>query len=355
MAEIVDVTSRPIEDSLVKARAFAKYADILDLGATVENPNPERMAEMVQEVRKLGLPVSIDTLDPDEIIAGVDAGAEIALSIDAGNLDVMNHISEDIVIVCLPTNVSKGVFPIEPNERAKICYNLSNQLREQGYSKILADPLLEAPIQPGLMRSLCAYQACRELDENLPFLAGVANATEFIDTDTPGVNALFTCLGVELGISVLLSTEERAPTLHCIRELYTSTNMAFAAKLLNSTPKEIGLTSFFAKSAAIDPPTIEDTESFDTIEETTKKYKLDPEGYFKIEVDHQDHWILIVYMKRGQIIHQMKSVSAKALLNKIISNRFVSQLNHAAYLGLELSKAEIALTLGHNYQQDVPW
>jgi dihydropteroate synthase-like protein len=355
MAEIVDATSRPVENGLAKARIFSEWADILDIGATVEKPDPERMAEMVVEVRKFGLPVSIDTLDPDEILAGVEAGAEIILSIDAGNRDILNQISEDIVIVCLPTNMSEGVFPSEPTERARICHNFSNQLREQGFFKILADPLIEVPIQPGLMRSLCAYHYCRELDENLPFLAGVANATEFIDADTSGINALFACLGVELGISVLLSTEERAPTRHCIRELHSAAKMAFAAQLLKSPPKEIGFTSFYTKSLAFDQPTLSDFESFESTEEIRTEYKLDPAGYFKIEVDHQRECILCAHMKQGQVVRKIKAASAKALLQEIISSGGVSQLDHAAYLGFELSKAELALTLGHNYQQDLSW
>jgi dihydropteroate synthase-like protein len=355
MAEIVDATSRSIEEGLAKAQIFSEWADILDIGATVEKPDPERIAEMVTEVRKFGLPVSVDTIDPDEIVAGVEAGAEIILSIDAGNRDVLHHIPEDVVVVCLPTNMSKGVFPNEPTERARICHSFSNQLREQGFSKILADPLIEAPIQPGLMRSLCSYQYCRELDENLPFLAGVANATEFIDADTSGINAIFACLGVELGISVLLSTEERPSTRHCIRELHTAAKMTFAAQLLKSPPKEIGFTSFYVKSLAFDPPTLSGLESFESIEEITKEYKLDPTGYFKIEVDHQRECILCAHMKQGQVIRKIKAASAKALLQEIISSEIVSQLDHAAYLGLELSKAEIALKLGHNYQQDIPW
>jgi dihydropteroate synthase-like protein len=355
MAEIVDATTRSIDTGLDQAKRFSKWADILDIGATVEKSNPERMAEIVTEVRKLGLPVSVDTLNPDEIIAGVDAGAEIILSIDAGNLDVLKHIPEDVVIVCLPTNVSEGTFPSEPIERARNCYNLSNQLKEKGYSKILADPLMESPIQPGLMRSLSAYQYCRELDEHLPFLAGIGNVTEFVDSDTSGMNALLACIGVELGISVLLSVEERAPTIHCIHELYSAVRMAFAAKLLNYQPKEIGFTSFYAKSLTFNPITASDIDQFDLIAETTSEYKLDPEGYFKIEVDHHNHSILCIHMKRGQITRRIKSASAKALLHEIISSEIISQLDHAAYLGAELSKAELALILGHNYQQDRPW
>ncbi|MHA2497453.1 MAG: DUF6513 domain-containing protein, partial [Candidatus Hodarchaeales archaeon] len=95
MAEIVDATSRSMDAGLAKAQVFSKWADILDIGATVDKPDHERIAAMVTEVQKFGLPVSIDTLNPEEIVAGVDAGAEIVLSVDRGNFDVIERLPED--------------------------------------------------------------------------------------------------------------------------------------------------------------------------------------------------------------------------------------------------------------------
>lgn len=355
MAEIVDATSRSVDDGLSKARRFSKWAEILDIGATVVKPDPEKIAEMVAEVRKLGLPVSIDTLDPEEIIAGVDAGAEIVLSVDRGNFNVIQRLPEDIAFVCLPTNVSNGIFPRNPTERAKICHELSTELRHKGYEKLLADPLLEAPIQPGLMQSLVAFLSCRELSPNLPFLAGFGNVTEFIDADTSGINALLACLGMELGISVFLSTEERAATIHCIRELHSAINMAFVAKIADSAPKDIGFTSFAAKSGRFDVQPVHDAESFETVKENGVVPQLDPKGCFKIGVDHQNGRILCEHRIQGQKTSILASDKAGALLQKILAKRLVSRLDHAAYVGSELTKAEISLILGHNYQQDMPW
>ncbi|MFW9914539.1 MAG: dihydropteroate synthase-like protein [Candidatus Thorarchaeota archaeon] len=355
MAEIVDATSRSMDAGLAKAQTFSKWADILDIGATVDKPDPEGIAAMVAEVQKFGLPVSIDTLNPEEIVAGVDAGAEVVLSIDRGNFDVIQRLPEDIVVVCLPTNVSKGIFPRDPQERAKICNELCDQLQHQGYEKLLADPLLEAPIQPGLMQSLSAYRYCRQLNADLPFLAGFGNVTEFIDADTSGINALLACLGIELGISVFLSTEERGATIHCIRELRSATMMAFAAKIMNSPPKEIGFTSFAAKSSRFDLQPVNETESYEIVHEQSVELPLDPKGCFKIGINHQKGIILCEHRRQGRARHFFAAKTAKALLQNIFAEDIVSRLDHAAYLGKELTKAEISLHLGHNYQQDMPW
>ena len=46
--------------------------------------------------------------------------------------------------------------------------------------------------------------------------------------------------------------------------------------------------------------------------------------------------------------------TAKAIYDEIIKKKLVSRIEHAAYLGQELQKAEDALKLGKNYVQDFP-
>ncbi|MGY5874780.1 MAG: dihydropteroate synthase-like protein [Candidatus Thorarchaeota archaeon] len=355
MAEIVDVTTHPIEVSLSKAQRLAEHADILDLGTNIESPDPDRMAEVVTEVRKLGLPVSIDTLNPKEIEAGVDAGAEIVLSIDRGNQDVVSRIPEDVALVCLPTNVSQGVFPRSPLERANNCHELCCELASQGHSRLLADPLLEATIQPGLMTSLNAYHLCRQLDGNRPFLAGFGNVTEFIDADTSGVNSLLACLGIELGISVFLTTEERAAAIYSTRELKSASMMGFAAKIAGAPPRELGFSSFLIKSGDFDTQTIQTGQSFDMVSEELREYEFDPKGCFRIAVDHTTGRILCEQTGPDGVIARMEAQNAISLLQVILSRDLVSHLDHAVYLGCELTKAEISLKFGRNYVQDASW
>ncbi|MHA2600863.1 MAG: dihydropteroate synthase-like protein [Candidatus Thorarchaeota archaeon SMTZ1-83] len=355
MAEIVDVTTRSIEYSMATARFFTRWADILDVGATIDEPNPERIAEIVTEVRRFGLPISVDSLDRNEIMAGVDAGAEIVLSVDRGNLDVTDRIPEDVTLVCLPTNISAGILPPDPIERAQACSNLCNDLRTKGFDRILADPLMEAPIQPGLMESLRAYHHCRVLDADLPLLAGFANVTEFVDSDTAGMNAILACLGIELGISVFLSTEERASTYRCVSELKSAALMGFIAGHMGSPPKEIGATAYVAKSSGLDVQAVSMDDSFESVEERKIECRPDARGYFRIGIDRRRNRVLCEHRSRGGSIRRLASETANAILREILSARLVSSPSHAAYLGTELTKAEIALKSGHNYRQDEPW
>ena len=60
--------------------------------------------------------------------------------------------------------------------------------------------------------------------------------------------------------------------------------------------------------------------------------------------------------KEGKERKETKIVgrNAKEVLDTILRLRLVSSLEHAAYLGRELAKAEIALSLKKSYEQDEP-
>lgn len=50
------------------------------------------------------MPVSIDSLDPDEIKEAVLAGADIILSADAGNLEKIASFAMSVPVIVIPTN-----------------------------------------------------------------------------------------------------------------------------------------------------------------------------------------------------------------------------------------------------------
>ena len=70
---------------------------------------------------------------------------------------------------------------------------------------------------------------------------------------------------------------------------------------------------------------------------------------FEIYVD--DKINVIYYLKRKPML-RLSGKSAEDLYNEILKRKLLFRLDHAAYLGKELAKAEIALALGKNYVQD---
>ncbi len=86
-----------------------------------------------------------------------------------------------------------------------------------------------------------------------------------------------------------------------------------------------------------------------------KEWRMDPLGYFLIRVDHEKNVIEIGHCRDRNIVN-VKIVGSDAtfMFNTIIRNKLVGTFQHAAYLGKELQKAEIALKEHLEYVQDDP-
>lgn len=84
-----------------------------------------------------------------------------------------------------------------------------------------------------------------------------------------------------------------------------------------------------------------------------KRTVPDPEGYFVIYVDRKRMRLAMEhYHNDGTLNLIIEGTSAAELYTPAIERHLVSRLDHAAYLGRELIKAESALTSGELYIQD---
>jgi tetrahydromethanopterin S-methyltransferase subunit A len=92
--------------------------------------------------------------------------------------------------------------------------------------------------------------------------------------------------------------------------------------------------------------TLTATESADTV-------IMDKAGYFVV-VPLSDRRVINVehYAYDDTLLNVIEGSSARALYQTIIANEWISELSHAAYLGKELAKAELALQHGFKYVQD---
>ena len=91
-----------------------------------------------------------------------------------------------------------------------------------------------------------------------------------------------------------------------------------------------------------------------------KDWKMDPKGYFLIEVDKKKKIIRVGYCKFTRLgnspVNDMVAVingkTAIEIVNTLIREQFISSLQHAADMGIELHKAELSLKYGFKYIQD---
>ena len=91
-----------------------------------------------------------------------------------------------------------------------------------------------------------------------------------------------------------------------------------------------------------------------------KDWKMDPKGYFLITLDNKNFFIKVGYCEFSKLgnppIHDMVAVvkgkTAIEIVNTLIKEKFISTLQHAADMGIELHKAEMSLKHGFKYIQD---
>ena len=84
-----------------------------------------------------------------------------------------------------------------------------------------------------------------------------------------------------------------------------------------------------------------------------QKVKLDRAGYFVI-VPKADLGIILVeqYNYANQLLRVIQGDNARDIYWTIIENNWVGEMSHAAYLGKELTAAQLSMQMGFKYIQD---
>lgn len=84
-----------------------------------------------------------------------------------------------------------------------------------------------------------------------------------------------------------------------------------------------------------------------------KRLELDPAGFFII-LPHKASGIIVCehYENSGRLVHMIEGKEAALIAATVVDSGFITRLDHAAYLGRELAKAEFAVKTGTTYIQD---
>jgi len=91
-----------------------------------------------------------------------------------------------------------------------------------------------------------------------------------------------------------------------------------------------------------------------------KDWVMDPKGYFIIAVDKKKNLIRVGYCKlkkegktaTNEMVAEVIGKTAIEIVNTLIRENYISSLQHAGDMGIELCKAELALKDNLKYIQD---
>jgi dihydropteroate synthase len=321
VAEINNVPRLSRAEIVERAKYFSgEGADVIDLGMTPGLSYPE-LREVVQELTQSGLRVSIDSFDTNEILTAVDAGASLVLSANGTNHGVLTDLEGSGATVVIIPDFGTGLETVEPT---------LEQVQKAGLPYYI-DPVIE-PIGYGFTASIERYAEAHRRWPDAPLFMGIGNLTELTSADTTGVNALLIAIAQEVGVRAVLTTEVIPWARGCVREIDVARRLMHYAVTKQSLPKNIDDRLVTIK----DPRILEYSEAdLRTLQASIT------DANFRIFTDRDTITVLnSEHFVRGTDIQQ------------IFDQLGVDEPTHAFYLGKELAKAKLAITLGKTYRQE---
>jgi len=301
-------------------RYRASGADIIDIGCTPGLAFPA-LGLVIRELRDAGMRVSIDTLEPHEILVAIDAGAELVLSVNGSNVAVAQDLAPRGTRLVIIPDPGQGLDSIEPTMAKLRAWSVP----------YLIDPILE-PIGMGFMASLERYAGVRKRWPDAEMLMGIGNLTELTAADSTGINAILIAVCQELGIRSVLTTEVIPWARGAVREIDVARRLMHYAVTQHTIPKGVDERLLTVK----DPMVL--TYSEDELR-ALQAAITDPN--FRIFADAE----AITVFNNERFVRGTDIQSIFAQLE-------VDDPAHAFYLGKELAKASLAVTLGKTYRQE---
>jgi len=323
--EIVAEINNAPKLSRREIRAAAEYfrasgADVIDIGCTPGLGFPA-LADVVGELVAAGLRVSVDTFDCDEIRTAVNAGAELVLSVNSSNLPIVEDLAGSRARVVAIPDLGGSLETLEPTlaelERRNVRY--------------LIDPILE-PVGFGFMASLERYAEVRRRYPRAEMMMGIGNLTELMAADSTGVNAMLTAVCQELGVRTVLTTEVIPWARGAVREIDVARRLMHHAVTGRTIPKGVDDRLVTVK----DPDVLTYTE----------------EELRALQAGITDPNFRIFAGREGITVLNCDVFVRGTDIREIFEQLDVDDPSHAFYLGKELARASLAVTLGKTYRQE---
>ncbi|MDX6687777.1 MAG: hypothetical protein QOF86_3905 [Baekduia sp.] len=295
-------------------------ADVIDLGLSLGRNWLRDGPSVIAELRAAGFELSIDTLDPDEILMADEAGVQYVLSLNGSNRHLAERLSATPVLI-----------PDTPEDLDSLDATIAH-LEKLG-KPYLVDPIIE-PVGAGFAASLGRYLEVRRRHPDAEMFMGIGNLTELTEADTTGVTAMLIGFCQEVGIRNVLTTEVIDWARGAVREAVIAAELMHFAHARGTPPKHIDGRLLTVKDEEF-RPYAED--------ELREQHAMVTDRNYRIFVDAD--WIYVFNADRF-----VKGTD----FNEIFDQLGVDEATHAFYLGKELMKATIARELRKNYRQESP-
>ena len=318
-AEIVDAAVLDVNEIIQVAKKYVSMgANVIDLGC-MPDTDFKHLEDTIFKLKKIGLKVSVDSANSEELIRGGKAGADYLLSVNEKNFHIIDEV--DSVPIIIPNT------PGDMNSLDRAIEKMIKKKRE-----FLADPILD-PIHYGFTDSIVRYRDLRKKYPDVKILMGTGNLTELTDCDSAGANAILMGLVSELSINAVLVVQVSGHCRTSIKETDIARKIMFFSKKNQRLP--FGIDNGLMCMSERKPHRFSKNE----IKEIVEMVK---DRNFRILLGEDGINVF------NSLIHEIGNNPYDFYEQMKIDD----DASHAFYLGVELAKAQIAFELGKNYDQD---
>ncbi|QDU30448.1 Pterin binding enzyme [Anatilimnocola aggregata] len=332
IAEINHAPRQSLAEIIVHAkRLAADGANLIDVGCDPSGPWLG-VADCVRALRDEGLRVSIDSLDPREIAPAVKAGAELVLSVNSTNRDAAVDWGCEVIVIPDDFPTLGGLAEtIEQLAQAKVPLRI--------------DAVLE-PIGFGFAASLGRYLEVRRQYPDVEMIMGIGNLTELTDCDSAGINTLLLGFCQELGIRSVLTTQVINWARTSVQECDLARRLVRHSVRQKVPPKRLEPRLVTLRDPKLTPTGV---ENLARLAEAIK------DNNYRIFAEEGEVHVVSAGL-------HLADADPFMLFERLLNPGFggardshqAVQIDsgHAFYLGYEMCKAAIALTLSKQYRQD---
>ena len=323
IAEINHAPRLTLAEIVTAAKALSSDgATLIDVGCE-PNSNWSGVGDCVKALKDIGLRVSIDSLNPQEIAPAVKSGAELVLSVNSSNREGAPDWGCEVVVI--PDDI-RDINSME----ATIDFLASKNV------PLRIDPILE-PIGMGFAQSLSRYIESRKCWPEAEMMMGIGNISELTDVDSAGVNLILLAICQELGIRSVLTTQVINWARTSVKECDIARRLVHYAITQQVPPKHLSDELVILR----DPKLLEFG-----VEEIEKLATQIKDNNYRIVAENGEVHLL----GSGMHFHDRDPFNAFDQLME--SGPKNVDASHAFYLGYEMCKALTALQLGKQYTQD---
>ncbi len=234
-AEVYVRPGTPICD--LASRRMSEGADLIVLGLdSWDRGLVQDYIEAVARCSKL-YPVMADPGSEELMVRALEAGAHGGMSVTPEAVSGLPaHVRDEKAIVVLAMG--------GPREAVRAARRLARPI---------LDPVLQPLVWPGLSRGLLRLERLAGEWEG-PIMAGVNNVYELVDADTTGSIPVLVGLAAELGVSIVLATEESPKSYGAVLLSRMSADLASLALYYRSPPKDYPIRLLLARDKRVPMP-----------------------------------------------------------------------------------------------------